>query len=157
MKRTINQWIHGGPIVMALLLLVLAGHAREAGADDDRFTASNAKWQAECGSCHIAYPPQLLPAETWRKIMNGLDKHFGSDATLDPAAAADIGAFLAANAARGKRAWRAGSALRITETAWFRKEHRKISDARWKSQKVKSAANCAACHAGAERGEYDDD
>lgn len=154
MQRTINQGIHGGPIAAALLLLVLAGHVRVAGADDDRFTASNEKWRAECGSCHVAYPPQLLAQESWQKLMSGLDKHFGADASLDPAAAAEIGTFLSENAARGKRAARAGSALRITETAWFRKEHRKVSAATWKNSKVKSPANCTACHTGAERGNY---
>lgn len=156
MERTINQWIHGGSIATALLLLVLAGHVRVASADDDRFTASNEKWQAECGSCHVAYPPQLLTEGSWRKLMSDLDKHFGTDASLDAAAAAEIGAFLAENAARGKRAKRAGSALRITETAWFRKEHRKVAAATWKNSKVKSPANCAACHTGAERGDYDE-
>ena len=154
MKRTANQWIHGGPIATALLLLVLAGHVRVAGADDDRFTASNENWQAECGSCHIAYPPELLTEGSWREMMRGLDKHFGTDASLDAVAAVEIGAFLTENAARGKRAWRAGSALRITETAWFRKEHRKVSAATWKNSKVKSPANCSACHTGAERGDY---
>ena len=50
---------------------------------DNVFTGSNAKWKAECGSCHVAYPAQLLPATSWQRLMKGLDKHFGTDASVD--------------------------------------------------------------------------
>ena len=45
-------------------------------------TASTA-WQTECGSCHAAYPPRLLTAQSWRTIVKGLDRHFGVDASVD--------------------------------------------------------------------------
>jgi Dihaem cytochrome c len=54
----------------------------------------NAKFKAECSNCHIAYTPNLLPAESWRKIMSGLDKHFGSDASLTEAENKEITASL---------------------------------------------------------------
>lgn len=140
--------------ITTVMLLAVAGFGAPAGADGRRFTATNDQWQAECGSCHVTYPPKLLPASSWQRIMNGLDRHFGTDASVDAKTAAEIGAFLAAHAARGGRAWGAGDPLRITETAWFRREHDEVSPATWKSPKVRSAANCAACHAGAERGDY---
>ena len=34
----------------------------------------------ECGECHMAFQPALLPAESWRRIMTGLSDHFGEDA-----------------------------------------------------------------------------
>ena len=37
----------------------------------------------ECGSCHAAYPPGMLPARSWQRVMGGLDRHYGSDASLD--------------------------------------------------------------------------
>jgi len=141
-------------VLKTVMVLGLAGFALAAGAGEKRYTVSNAKWQAECGSCHIAYPPQLLPAASWQRIMSGLDRHFGTDASMEAKATEEIGAFLAANAARGKRAQRAGNQIRITETPWFRHEHDEVSPAVWKGPKVKSAANCAACHLGAERGDY---
>lgn len=154
MKLNVNRSIVNSVGFAACLHLALALPARNADAGSKSFTATNMTWQSECGSCHVAYPPQLLTQESWRKIMSGLDKHFGTDASLDPATAAEIGTFLARNAAQGKRAARAGSVLRITETAWFRKEHDEVSAATWKNPKVKSAVNCNACHAGAERGDY---
>ena len=39
----------------------------------------------ECAACHTAYPPGLLPAASWNRVMTGLDKHYGTDASLDAA------------------------------------------------------------------------
>ena len=36
----------------------------DAMAEPRMHAAANAKWKAECGSCHIAYPPELLPASS---------------------------------------------------------------------------------------------
>jgi len=115
----------------------------------------NAKLKDECGSCHMVYPPRFLSAQSWRAVMAGLDKHFGSDASVDAAAAAEIGDFLVQNASTKKRTSASGiePALRITETRWFQSEHRKM-DSKWKDPRVKSSANCAACHTRAESGSF---
>ena len=110
------------------------------------------QWKAECASCHIAYPPKRLPAPAWRRLMSGLDKHFGTDASIDAAAAASIAAYLEQNAGRERRGER--QTLRITETAWFAREHDEVPPALWKSPTVKSAANCTACHTQAESGDF---
>jgi nitrate/TMAO reductase-like tetraheme cytochrome c subunit len=139
------------------LLAVAAGSAvlsMSALADSRVGTARNATWQGECGSCHVAYPPSLLPAESWRAVMAGLDKHFGVDASVDARTAAEIGAFLERNAGRSRGATK--PVLRITDTAWFRHEHDEIGAGVWKNPKVKSPANCAACHGGAERGNFNE-
>lgn len=120
---------------------------------DDVFAGNNAKWKAECGACHVAYPAQLLPATSWQRLMKGLDKHFGTDASVDAATAAEIGAFLEKYAG-SKRGIAGETTLRVSETAWFQREHRKVDAATWKNPKVKSASNCAACHTAAEAGDY---
>jgi hypothetical protein len=130
------------------LAILLALGALPAAADDVRVPA-NPAYRAECGSCHVPYPPQLLPAESWRALMARLDRHFGSDASLDAKAASEMGRYLDTHA--GRRAAPAGPEPRITETRWFRKEHRNEIPA------GKNPAGCGACHAGAERGLYDDD
>ena len=114
----------------------------------------NAKFQQECSSCHIAYAPGLLPAESWRKVMNSMDKHFGSDASLDAQDNKEITTFLVNNASNR---WSAStSPLRISETVWFKRKHdgHEIDPAVWKNPKVKSPANCGACHPQAERGDF---
>lgn len=141
---------------LAVLLsgaIISAAHAEDD--DDERVApASNARWQTECGACHVAFPPRLLPAESWRAVMSGLDKHFGNDASLDPAAAREIESFLERNAGREKYKTTGKPLLRITETRWFKREHDEVPARAWNNPKVKSAANCAACHTQAESGNY---
>lgn len=136
-------------------VMAAAGIAVVRADDDDneRFTATDPVWKEECGSCHIAYPPRLLPASNWKQIMAGLDKHFGSDASLDQKTADRIAAFLERNAGR-ERASRTSSTLRITDTRWFRHEHDEISARTWNNPKVKSASNCEACHVDAAKGNF---
>lgn len=136
-------------------ILALAAHG--AFADDDpRIRALNhAAWRQECGACHVAYPPQLLPAASWRAIMNGLDRHFGADAALDPQQRADILRFLETNAGQGRGSTGGKPTLRITETGWFIHEHAEEPPAHmWSHPSVKSPANCIACHTAADRGDY---
>ena len=55
-----------------------------ASADGGKMsTPHNPKWKEECGSCHLAFPPQLLTADSWQRVMAGLDKHFGVNAAMD--------------------------------------------------------------------------
>jgi hypothetical protein len=148
--------------ITVLATLLLGFSLTSAGASEkQRSLPVNKAWQEECGSCHLAFPPNLLPSASWQAMMAGLDKHFGSDASLDAAKQKEIAAFLAANASRRSEAASGPDGrplLRITETAWFRKEHRDghdgLTPAVWKSPAVKSAANCAACHTQAAQGDY---
>lgn len=111
----------------------------------------------ECASCHTAYPPGMLPAPSWQRIMSGLDQHYGTDASLDAATVKQIGTWLQAHAGTYKRVAEAPPQDRITRSAWFVRKHDEIEPAVWKLPSVKSAANCAACHTGADKGRFDDD
>lgn len=114
----------------------------------------------ECGACHLAYPPGLLPAASWQRLMGSLPRHFGSDASLDDAATARaVAAWLQANAGTHRRLRRDPAPPpedRISRSAWFQREHREISPAVWQRKSVGSAARCDACHAGAARGDFDE-
>ena len=116
----------------------------------------NAKWSAECGGCHMAFPPGLLPAASWKKVMTGLDKHFGTDASLPAAETQEISDYLVKHASNR---WTASTApLRISESEWFLSKHRgdEINPAIWKRASVKSKANCMACHGAADKGNFDE-
>ncbi len=129
-----------------------------AHADRDRRMpeAVPADYRSECGACHLAYPPGLLPAASWRALIGSLERHFGSDASLDAAALGRIGTWLETHAATGGRAEVPPPDARITATHWFARKHRRIDASVWRQPNVRSPANCAACHAGAERGDFDD-
>lgn len=136
-------------------LLALALLAADVDAKSRSLAADNAAWRAECGSCHVAYPPALLPAVEWRQLMGSLDRHFGADASLDARVRAEVDSFLAVSAGRGEGRI-ADAQPRITTTRWFRHEHDEVSAAVFRSSRVKTAANCAACHPGAATGNFDE-
>jgi mono/diheme cytochrome c family protein len=144
-----------------LTVTALGAHAQGKYQGEDRGrpvqpAQVNAKWQQECSSCHMAFPPGLLPAASWRKTMAGLDKHFGADASLSPEETTVITDFLVKNASNR---WTANSApLRITEAVWFKTKHneKEIAPAVWKRAAIKSPSNCMACHAAADKGDFDE-
>jgi len=116
-------------------------------------------FQAECGSCHVAFPPQLMIADDWRRVMRALDKHYGDNASLDEKVRLTIEDFHIRNAGKTAKVGAGGTAQpgeppRLTRTDWFQREHRKIVAADWTDAKVKTPANCAACHTRATEGSY---
>ena len=99
----------------------------------------------------------MLPARSWQRIMTGLDQHYGTDASLDAATVQQLSSWLQAHAGTYKRVAEEPPQDRITRSAWFVRKHDEVQPAVWKLPSVKSAANCAACHTGADQGDYDDD
>lgn len=143
-------------LTRTLLAASLAGAALAAQADGGRQLLVNMPkaYTQECAACHTAYPPGLLPKASWGRLMGGLDKHFGTDASLDAATLQLLSGWLQANAGIDKRASQAPPEDRITRSAWFERKHRHIEPAVWRLASVKSAANCAACHTGADKGDF---
>lgn len=136
-------------LAAALLLLAAAGGSPALADGTERVPpVSHAATQKECGECHMAFQPALLPAMSWNRIMDGLSDHFGDRATLPDAVAADIRTYLARNAGRGD-----GRLLRITEQRWWLHEHDFRVDP-WRRKEVGSKANCEACHRLAGTGDY---
>ena len=134
-------------LAAALLLLALPATADEA---EQVPPVTHEPTRKACGECHMAFQPGLLPAGSWRTIVAGLADHFGEDASLDAALAAEIEAYLVKNAGRGD-----ATKLRITEQRWFRHEHA-FPDRVWKKPEIRSRSNCEACHHDAARGSYED-
>jgi hypothetical protein len=154
-------------LVTSLLLLLLAlatdlarAHRHEAeehGGAAPASRSSSPLYQQECGACHLAYPPQLLPAASWQRLSAHLDHHFGVDASLDAEPTRQIAAWLQAHAGTGRRVAEAAPEDRISRSAWFQRKHHEVSAAAWKRPAIKSAANCSACHPQAAQGDFDED
>ena len=126
----------------------------------------NKVWREECGSCHLAYHPTLLPARSWARLMREQETHFGESLGLDAAASTEILAFLqeySADSELTEPAYKIKQSIppnmtpvRITETGYWVNKHRKIPDSAWRDPKVGSKANCGACHLDAEKGTFED-
>lgn len=141
--------------ILAVALLPLAAQADKLPLPADAPPA----FQAECASCHLAFPPQLLTADDWRQTMARLDKHYGDDARLDEKTRRLLENFLTKNAGSAWKLGAGGTAggkepPRLTTTPWFKRKHREVPGADWTHAKVKSPANCAACHPRAAAGSY---
>jgi len=126
----------------------------------------NHTWRDECGSCHAVFYPALLPSRSWQRIMAEQGQHFGTDLGLDAATTAEVLKFMVDNAAE-KHAVEAAykieqsipataTPLRITETPYWMEKHREIAATDWANPLVMSKTNCAACHADADDGTFED-
>lgn len=131
---------------------------------------NNKSYKDECGSCHFAYQPGLLPSKSWEKLLNetALADHFGENAELDKDVLAPIYDYVMANAADKsyyKRARKIAKAtedieapLRITEVRYIKRKHHEIPENMIKGNKdVKSLSYCDACHTQADKGVFDED
>ena len=131
----------------AAALTLLAAAAPSASAEERARKSSVPLlplYQEECGSCHVAYPPGLLPAASWQRLMDNLPHHFGTDASLDGAAGSTLSGWLAANAGASRRGREEPPQDRITRSDWFVRKHREVPAGAWQRAAVKSPANCAA-------------
>ncbi|MDK9721727.1 MAG: cytochrome b/b6 domain-containing protein [Rhodospirillales bacterium] len=117
----------------------------------------------ECGSCHTAHHPSLLPSSSWKLIMADLGDHFGDDATLPQDKGREIGDWLVKGADLGwdtkagqriPASLKTEEPLRITKSAFWERRHRKIPENVFKTKLVGGKANCQACHVDAVRGGF---
>jgi mono/diheme cytochrome c family protein len=141
----------------ALLAFVSATCGLTAFADSKAATVPLLPtYKQECAACHIAYPAGMLPAGSWMRLMGGLNKHYGIDASLDAKSLAEISGWLEGHAGTYKRVSEMPPEDRITKSAWFIRKHneREVSPAVWKRASVGSASNCIACHTNAAQGSF---
>jgi hypothetical protein len=127
---------------------------------------NNPTYKEECGACHFAYQPELLPSASWTRILANLDNHFGETVELNDTSRKVIAEYLASNGAENSSAKRAvkimrslGNQLpqRITDIPYIREKHRKISSAVLNRKSIGSLSNCTACHTTAEKAIYEED
>lgn len=109
-------------------------------------TDAPASYEAECASCHMAYPPALLSEQSWINVMSSLSKHFDADAGVDAKTRAEITNWLIKNAATRQKYSETAPENRITKTSWFIRKYDEVRSDVWKGSRIKSPANCGACH-----------
>lgn len=139
--------------LVAIALAALGTHAR---ADEHGHAARmplKPLYVQECGSCHVPYPPRMLPTDSWARLMKGLDRHFGTDASLDPADVQALSTWLA-NEGRRTTGGVPPPEDRISRTTWFAHEHGHIEPSTWRLPSVRTPSNCQACHSTADQGQF---
>ncbi|MCK4974986.1 MAG: diheme cytochrome c [Sulfurimonas sp.] len=135
------------------------GERRGVAPVTDRF------YEKECGSCHFAYQPGLLPSKSWRRVMGDLDNHFDTDASLEPEDNKKILRYLVKNSAEKfanyKRSRKINNSINrdeipiaVSDTRYFIKKHRDIRRKLITQKEVGSLSNCVACHKTADKGLY---
>ncbi len=163
-------------VFLSLIVILMAAAGWQASRGDDDGEAlwsrgpevvpvTNARYEEECGGCHLAYSPGLLPARSWRRIMGGLEDHFGDNAELEPALQAELTDYLVRNSAdngnyrRSRKIMRSLGAkqapLRIIDIPYIKKEHDELSPRHLeRNPKVLSLSQCDACHTRAAEGSF---
>jgi hypothetical protein len=170
-------------VVGAVLLLLVTGSVEAAHGYYDQKAypnggfapATDAKYQSECGTCHFAYLPGLLPARSWDALLTKSNDHFGETLSLDPVTLRHIRDYLTANA--GDRADYTGpkqflyrlsdqsTPLRITSMPMFKTYHWSVvqkmglaggynSVRELSPQARKGVLSCNNCHERAAAGSF---
>jgi hypothetical protein len=160
---------------LGVALLAAALHAHAA---DDRFwkdkpgstngflAATDPLYVKECGACHFAYSPGLLPARSWELQLKRLDSHFGEAVGLDAATREKLRAYLTENAAdrssyEGSKTFMERieprqTPYRLRDVHLFREMHFIVERvmAQYPRVKVKKLTDCGACHQLAAEGSF---
>jgi cytochrome b len=160
------------PLLAALLLVLLVGSAAATLQWIARFPAPhslrtlppNPTYQQECGACHAALHPGLLPAASWAGLMSSLEEHFGEDARLDGPTTRTLVAWLVANAAETFdtesanrfRVVAPDEPYRVSSTPYWVRKHASVPPAVFSRRRIQSKVNCQACHRDAASGRFDD-
>lgn len=151
-------------IALAVGVTTVIPLAQGAGTEQVQST-DPALYRSECGACHVAYPPDFLPARSWEKLMSDLKDHFGDNAELADEEVRALTAYLTENAAdrgqtkRGTRVMRSLKTdelpLRLTELTYFKRLHHEVPKKLVKDNpEVKSFSRCDACHTRALEGSF---
>jgi hypothetical protein len=136
--RILSNWVG--------VFLMVVGCADAAGRDNVWQPAQdNVTWRSECGACHMAFPPGLLPVDDWLDIMSRLEKHYGVDASLEPKARAEIYDYLKQNGASSRMFGSRDEEPRITTSDRFISKHRSAIRL-WVKGQIKPLSDCASCH-----------
>ncbi|WP_263832911.1 cytochrome b/b6 domain-containing protein [Sulfurospirillum oryzae] len=159
-------------IVLSLGVLYFVASSNETFFTKSRFEkrdykSENSAFFEKCGKCHKNYPPFMLPSNSWVRLMDGLDNHFGEKITENNITKSEqnsIKEYLLAHSAETsthKIAFKTLESLgdmrpiSMSKVPYWREAHQTIEKSTFKSLHVKDASNCFACHEDFEYGIFD--
>lgn len=164
---------HRVSIIALALLLAAAGARGEPSDSPDKYRqwaandvapVTSELYRSECGDCHAAFPPGLLPQRSWRRLFETQDEHFGDDLGLDEDTVGELLEYTERNAADDSRYHRSKSImrsielhetpLRITEVPHIMLKHKSIPRNLLENIGLKGVSNCDVCHGRVEEGSF---
>jgi len=131
------------------------------------FQTENSTFFVKCSKCHKIYPPFMLPNDSWIRLMDGLNNHFGEQITENNITKSEqtiIKAYLLTQSAEHsthKIAFKTLESLgemrpiSMSKVPYWRESHKRIDKTIYKQLSVKNASNCFACHPDFEYGVFD--
>lgn len=148
-----------------IVFTTLVGSLFAQNPTTDVAPVDNQLYIKECGSCHFAYQPGLLPSSSWNKIMSNLGNHYNNDASISATNLQILTKYLNDNSAEKnmqyKRSNKIVSSLAsgqipdsISTTPYIIKKHSEIRKNLITQPEVKGLFNCIACHKTADKGNY---
>ncbi|MBF0099103.1 MAG: diheme cytochrome c [Magnetococcales bacterium] len=154
-----------GAVILLLFGFLGYSFAGDRAGRPEVAPVENALYRAECGSCHLAYPPGLLPSRSWDKLLSGLADHFGENAEVPEETRLVLHGYLTSQGAdqvdyrRSRKIAASIPAqeipLRISDTPYFRHEHgeQRVVKVAKTGQQV-ALSRCELCHPRAEQGSF---
>jgi len=159
-------------IVLSFSTFYFVAHSNETFLTQSRFEkrdfkAENPAFFEKCSTCHKLYPPFMLPHDSWVRLMDGLDNHFGEqirENNITQSEQMSIKTYLLSHSAEfstQKIAFKTLESLgemrpiSMSKVPYWRDSHKSIDKHVFKSLHVKDAANCFACHPDFEYGILD--
>jgi hypothetical protein len=155
-----------GLLLNFLILVIACASGDEYKRKKSVGIVNNPTYREQCGSCHFAYQPALLPSGSWGKILSRLADHNEESVVIEESDIKIIKEYLEKNAAEHSSAKRAIKILKsldgqkpekITDVPYIRRKHDDVKEDVFKRESIGSPANCVACHTTAEDGVYEDD
>lgn len=131
------------------------------------FQMENSTFFEKCSKCHKIYPPFMLPNDSWIRLMDGLNNHFGEQITennITKSEQTTIKAYLLTQSAEQsthKIAFKTLESLgemrpiSMSKVPYWRESHKGIDKTIYKQLGIKDASNCFACHPDFEYGVFD--
>lgn len=167
-KIGLASWVTGALLLAGSIGLGFTGLVISLLADDDsganygNNAALTEQYHENCADCHFAYPPQLLPQDSWRLTMDNLVDHFDEDVDLGVVETKVMRDYLVNNSQsslwRFRHKGKGDIPIRITELVNFLSEHDEIPKRLVQgNDEVGSFGNCSACHNTKGHRMFDDD
>jgi hypothetical protein len=114
----------------------------------DRYQLGKELYLENCASCHVALPPEVLPTESWRRVVQEPTQHYGQQ--LQPMIGPSL--LVMWDYLRAfSRPLIEGEAIpyRVTESRYFKALHPQVELPR-----LVGSSSCVTCHPGVDQFNY---